>query len=336
MEMKIEKDSPVLMGIDDVFGLIKDDLRKVEESFKITLDSNVYLISKVGEYILRSGGKRFRPMLLLLSARLCGYTGEHNIPFAGVVEFIHTATLLHDDVVDNANLRRGNASANTVWGDGASILVGDYLLSRAFSLAVASGDMRILEVLSNTTTRMAEGEVLQLIKHSDPGTTEEEYLDVVTNKTAVLISASAEVAAMLGGVSADKRAALAAYGMGLGRAYQLMDDCLDYVSSDEELGKPVGNDLTEGKVTMPLIHAMRRATGAERDVIRRAVEADSIEDAELAEVIGIINSYGGIEYTLDRARSYIEEAQRRLDIFEPSVERTALVTVADYVIERTF
>ncbi len=334
--MKIEKDQPVLMGIDEVFGLIEGDLKRVEESFKISLDSNVYLISKVGEYILRSGGKRFRPMVLLLASRLCDYSGDRHIPFAAVVEFIHTATLLHDDVVDNANLRRGAASANTVWGDGASILVGDYLLSKAFSMAVTNGDMDILGVLSATTTRMAEGEVLQLIKHSDPETTEAEYLDVVTNKTAVLISAAAEVAAILGGASARKRDALSAYGMGLGRAYQLMDDCLDYVSSDEELGKPVGNDLTEGKVTMPLIHAYEKGTEAERELIRTAVESDVVEPGDLKAVIEVINRHKGIEYTMTRARGFISEAQAGLEIFDDSVEKSALMAVADFVIERTF
>src|SRR5574337_1310439 len=182
------------MHIQEVFDLIKDDIRVMEDGFRKNLTSDVFLVSKVGEYILKSGGKRFRPMTLLLSARLCGYRGDRHIPLAGVVEFIHTATLLHDDVVDNANLRRGSATANTVWGDGASILVGDYLLSKAFSLAVTHGDMKILKVLSHTTTRMAEGEVLQLLKHSDAATTEKEYLDVVTNKTAVLISAAAQTA----------------------------------------------------------------------------------------------------------------------------------------------
>lgn len=335
MEVEMKEDRESLMSIEEVFGLIEDDIRKVEEGFKKNLNSDVYLVSKVGEYILTSGGKRFRPLVLLLCSRLCGYKGERHVSLAGVVEFIHTATLLHDDVVDNANLRRGNASANTVWGDGASILVGDYLLSKAFSLAVGCGEMRILQVLSHTTTRMAEGEVLQLIKHSDAATTEKEYLDVVTNKTAVLISAAAQVAAILGEVSLEKEVALANYGMGLGTAYQLMDDCLDYVSTDEDLGKSIGNDLREGKVTMPLIHASRNATDDEREFIREAVEADEVTDADLAEVISIINRYGGIEYTLERARAYIDDAVAAIDVFEPTVERAALTAVAQFVIERT-
>ncbi len=324
------------MHIQEVFDLIKDDIRIMEDGFKKNLNSDVFLVSKVGEYILKSGGKRFRPMTLLLSARLCGYKGDRHIPLAGVVEFIHTATLLHDDVVDNANLRRGNASANTVWGDGASILVGDYLLSKAFSLAVLHGDMKILKILSHTTTRMAEGEVLQLLKHSDADTTEKEYLDVVTNKTAVLISAAAQTAGILGEVSLGKEVALANFGMGLGIAYQLMDDCLDYISTDESLGKSVGNDLREGKVTMPLIQSSKKATGPERRVIREAVEADDLDDGKLKEVIAIINKYNGIEYTVNRARAYIEEAKKNLDIFEPNIERAGLLAVADFVIDRTY
>jgi octaprenyl-diphosphate synthase len=323
------------MHIQEVFDLIKDDMRKVEQGFKQNLNSDIYLVSRVGEYILNSGGKRFRPMVLLLSSRLCRYAGERHVALAGVVEFIHTATLLHDDVVDNADLRRGRRSANTVWGDGASILVGDYLLSKAFYLTVANGDMRILGVLAGTTTSMAEGEVLQLLKHSDAETTEKEYLDVVTNKTAVLVSAASRIAGILAGVPPEKENALARFGLGLGIAYQLMDDCLDYASTDEDLGKSVGNDLREGKVTMPLIQASRKATDKERAFIRECVEDDDLSDDRLHEVIGIINRYNGIEYTVERARSYVEEAKRDLDVFDPDIERAALVAIADYVIDRT-
>jgi len=336
LNVQRDKKDGAKMQIQEVFDLVKDDMKKVEAGFKKDLNSDVYLVSKVGEYILKSGGKRFRPMIMLLSARLCDYKGDKHISLAGVVEFIHTATLLHDDVVDNAHLRRGSASANTVWGDGASILVGDYLLSKAFSLAVQSGDMRILSVLSQTTTRMAEGEVLQLLKHSDADTTEKEYLDVVTNKTAVLISAASRIAGILGEVTLEKEVALANYGMGLGTAYQLMDDCLDYTSTDEDLGKSIGNDLREGKVTMPLIQASRKSTRAERELIKEAVEADELPDSKLREIIGIINKYDGIEYTMNRARAYIEESKRNLEIFEPNIERAALMAVGDFVIDRTY
>ena len=323
------------MSMDEVLGLVRGDIAAMEDGFRESLNSNVYLVSKVGEYILKSGGKRFRPMVLMLCSKLCGYKGDRHIPLAGVVEFIHTATLLHDDVVDNANLRRGSASANTVWGDGASILVGDYLFSKAFSLTVRYGDMKVLQVLSDTTTRMAEGEVLQLLKHSDAATTEAEYLDVVTNKTAVLISAAARIAGILSDSGVEKQNALAEYGMGLGIAYQLMDDCLDYVSTDEDLGKSVGNDLREGKVTMPLIHAVAKATEAERQVIKEAVEGDELTAGQLSEVVAIISRHKGIEYTMERARAYIDNAKQNIEMFGPSAERAALMAIADFVIERT-
>ena len=323
------------MRIQEVFDLIKDDIKKVEESLKKNLNSDVWLVSKVGEYILNSGGKRFRPLVMLLCSRLCGYRGERHIPLAGVVESIHTATLLHDDVVDHAHLRRGDRAANAIWGDGASILVGDYLLSKAFSLAVTHGNERILKVLAQTTTRMAEGEVMQLLKHGDIETSEDEYLNVVVNKTAVLISASAQVAAILGEVSLEKEVAPADYGMGLGIAYQLMDDCLDYTSTDEDLGKSVGNDIREGKVTMPLIHAFRTSGSEEKMLLREAVEADFLDDAAVKEVLAVIERHGGISYTLARARAYVDEAKKNLDLFEPDSEKMALLAVADFVIERT-
>ncbi len=323
------------MQIQEVIDLVRGDVARAEESFKKNLNSDVWLVSKVGEYIFSSGGKRFRPLILLLCARLCGYEGESHITLAAVVEFIHTATLLHDDVVDNANLRRGAKAVNSVWGDGASILVGDYLLSKAFSLAVNNGNERILKVLSQTTTRMAEGEVLQLLKHGDIETTEDEYLNVVTNKTAVLMSASAQVAAILGEASLEKEVALANYGMGLGIAYQLMDDCLDYVSNDKDLGKSVGNDLKEGKVTLPLIHAYKKADKAEKGFLKEAVESDGTDDLTVKEVMSIIEGYGGIRYAMDRAGGYIKEAKKELDIFSPDTATAALVAVVDYVIERT-
>ncbi len=324
------------MHIQEVFGLVKDDIKMMEDGFRKNLNSDVWLIAKVGEYILSSGGKRFRPLVMLLSSRLCGYRGERHTQLAVVVEFIHTATLLHDDVVDNARLRRGAVSANTVWGGGASILVGDYLLSKAFSLAIAHGNDRMLKVLAQTTTRMAEGEVMQLLKHSDVNITEKEYLEVITGKTAALFSASAQLAAILGEVNLEREVALANYGMGLGVAYQLMDDCLDYISTDEDLGKSVGSDLREGKVTLPLIQAYRKGSGAEKALIKEALDADELTDARLKDVIAVINRHGGIDYTLEKARAHVEGSKKDLDIFEPDLEKMALIAVADFVIDRTY
>jgi len=324
------------MRIQEAYDIIKEDLKNVEQEFRVNLDSGVYLIRKVGEYILNNGGKRLRPSLLLLSARLCGYHGKRNIPLAAVVEFIHTATLLHDDVIDNASMRRGKTSANTLWGSGASILIGDFLFSKSFCLTVADGDLRILEVLSGTTTQMAEGEVLQLLKDGDVETTEKDYLAVVTNKTASLISAACQIGAILGNVSKERETALAEYGMNLGIAFQLVDDCLDYTSSNKELGKVIGNDLKEGKVTLPLIHTIKNATPAEREEILAAIEADDIKEYQLSSVMALISRYRGIDYSLKRTRHYVESAKACLNSFEPNLERAALMALADYVVERTF
>ena len=329
-----KKETP--MAIDDVYQLIKGDLQAVEDEFRKHLRSRVYLIRKVGEYILMSGGKRFRPSLLILSSRLCGYAGRDCIPLGSIIEFIHTATLLHDDVVDNAQLRRGRASANVVWGNGASVLVGDFLFSKSFYLLVESRDLRVLQVMARTTTQMAEGEVLQLLKCSDVTTTQEEYIAVIVNKTASLISAACEIGAILGGAGKEEREALAEFGLNLGIAFQLMDDCLDYTSKDEELGKAVGNDLREGKVTLPLIHTLRNCSQEEREVIVSAVEGDDLTEDHFQEVIALIRRYRGIEYTRDLAAEYIEKAKEFLHIFAPTIYRSALLTVADYVIERRY
>ena len=324
------------MRIQEAYDTIKQDLKDVDLEFRKNLDSDVHLIKKVGEYVLNNGGKRLRPSLLLLSARLCGYQGSRHIPLASVIEFIHTATLLHDDVVDNAGIRRGKAAANTLWGSGASILIGDFLFSKSFYLTVADGDLNILKVLSSTTTRMAEGEVLQLLKDSDVETTERDYLSVVTNKTASLISVACQIGAILGKVSAEKEKALAGYGMDVGIAFQLVDDCLDYTSSNEELGKAIGNDLKEGKITLPLIHVIKNAAASEREEILTAIKADDLKNSQLSSVISLINKYKGTDYTLSRARQYVENAKACLNIFEPNVERAALIALADYVVERTY
>src|SRR3989304_4722883 len=324
------------MRIQEAYDIIKQDLKDVEHEFRKNLDSDVSLIKKVGEYILNNGGKRLRPSLLLLSAKLCGYKGNRHIPLAAVVEFIHTATLLHDDVVDNANMRRGKASANTLWGNGTSILIGDFLFSKSFHLTVADGDLSILKLLSGTTTQMAEGEVLQLLKGSDVGKNEKDYLSVVTNKTASLIAAACQIGAILGKVSIDKEKVIAKYGMALGIAFQLVDDCLDYTSNNEELGKAIGNDLKEGKITLPLICTIKNATSAEKEEILAAIESDDLKGAQLSSVIGLINKYKGIDYTLSMARQYVENAKACLNIFEPNIERAALIALADYVVERTY
>lgn len=315
-------------------ALIGEDLTNVELQFKKDLQSDVPLIRKVGEYVLASGGKRIRPALLLLSAKLCGYTGNRNVALASVIEFIHTATLLHDDVVDNANLRRGLASANTLWGNEASVLVGDFLFSKSFSLMVADGDLKILKVLSGATTIIAEGEVLQLICTSDLDLTLERYIEVVKAKTAILLSAACQSGAILGQASPRHEAALQQFGMDLGIAFQLMDDTLDYVASEEQFGKSIGHDLEEGKITLPLIHTLGQCTAEERRQIGVIIEKDILEDQDFSTVFHLVGKYDGIKHTIAVANEYVARCKGHLNVFPESPEKEALFDLADYVLTR--
>jgi octaprenyl-diphosphate synthase len=315
-------------------NIIGNDLKNVELQFRKDLESDVPLIRKVGEYVLSSGGKRVRPALLLLSARLCNYGGNQAVPLASVVEFIHTATLLHDDVVDSATLRRGLASANTLWGNEASVLVGDFLFSKSFSLMVDVGNLEILKVFSDATTVIAEGEVLQLLCTGEIDLTEDRYLDVVRSKTAILMSAACEAGAILGGVSAEKRKALADFGMSLGIAFQLMDDTLDYIATEEEFGKSIGHDLEEGKITLPLIHTLRHCSVEERSIIENVIDKDEMTVAEFNQVSSLVQQYGGIEYTVTAARQAVDDCAAHIGCFEQSPVSSALIDLARYVITR--
>ncbi len=316
-------------------NIIGEDLKLVEQQFRKDLQSDVPLIRKVGEYVLSSGGKRVRPALLLLAARLCGYTAEKAVPLASVVEFIHTATLLHDDVVDSATLRRGLASANTLWGNEASVLVGDFLFSKSFSLMVGVGSLEILRVLSDATTVIAEGEVMQLLCTGELELAEEQYIDVVRSKTAILMSAACEAGALLAAASQSQQQALADFGMDLGIAFQLMDDLLDYTATEEEFGKCIGHDLEEGKITLPLIHALRRCNETERVFIAGVVERDEMSLEEFRTVSGLVKKYGGVEYTIESARACVSRCKSHLDSFEASPVREALVSLSEYVVTRS-
>ncbi|NVN89481.1 MAG: polyprenyl synthetase family protein [Desulfuromonadales bacterium] len=316
-------------------NLIGDDLKRVELQFRKDLESDVPLIRKVGEYVLSSGGKRVRPALLLLAARLSGYEGCKAVPLASVIEFIHTATLLHDDVVDSATLRRGLASANTLWGNEASVLVGDFLFSKSFSLMVTVGSMDILRILSDATTVIAEGEVMQLLCTGELDLTEERYINVVRSKTAILMSAACEAGAILGNASPDKQKALSDFGMNLGIAFQLMDDTLDYIATEEEFGKSIGHDLEEGKITLPLIHALRNCSAEERDIIAGVIEKDEMTLDDFRDVSGLVQRYGGIDYTLAAARKYIGGCADHLHEFGASPVREAMLGLAEYVVTRS-
>lgn len=315
--------------------LIGADLKQVEEQFRKDLESDVPLIRKVGEYVLASGGKRIRPAMLLLAARLCNYQGTQAIPLASVVEFIHTATLLHDDVVDSATLRRGLASANTLWGNEASVLIGDFLFSKSFSLMVAVGSLDVLRVMSRATTVIAEGEVLQLLYTGEVELTEEQYIEVVRAKTAVLLSAACECGAILGEASPEQEKAMADFGMELGIAFQLMDDILDYTASEEAFGKSIGHDLEEGKMTLPLIHTLRGCSEDERAAVTLIVEKDQLSSDDFRVVSNLVESYGGIEYTVSRARRCIENCTQHLSCFPAGTCKDALLDLAEYVVTRT-
>lgn len=314
--------------------LIGDDLKVVEQHFLRYLESDVPLIHKVGEYVLSSGGKRVRPVLLLLSAKICNYEGDKGVTVASLIEFIHTATLLHDDVVDSATLRRGLASANTLWGNEASVLIGDYLFSKSFSMMVAVGSMDILRILSGAMTLISQGELMQLLSTGDIDLTEERYIKIISAKTAILMSAACECGAVLGAVSAKEQQALADFGMELGIAFQLMDDSLDYVASEEEFGKSIGHDLEEGKITLPLIHTLRQCTQEERVLIEAVVEKEEMSTEDFKAVSALVNNYGGIEYTVTSAQKYIDNCVAHLNIFEPSPAKEALIELAEYVLAR--
>lgn len=316
-------------------NIIGDDLNNVEMQFRNDLESDVPLIRKVGEYVLSSGGKRVRPALLLLSAKLCGYAGDQAVPLASVVEFIHTASLLHDDVVDSASLRRGLASANTLWGNQTSVLVGDFLFSKSFSLMVGVGSLDILRVFSDATTVIAEGEVLQLLCTGQLDLTEAKYIEVVRSKTAILMSAACEAGAILGKADPEKQRAIADFGMSLGVAFQLMDDTLDYIATEEEFGKSIGHDLEEGKITLPLIHTLRQCNVEERAVIESVIEKDEMMLDEFCNVSALVKKYGGIEYTVAAAKRAVEDCAHHLSCFESSPVSSALLDLANYVITRS-
>jgi len=317
-----------------IYTQIKPDLDRVEAEIQRHLNSSVPLISVVGNYIMKSGGKRLRPLLMILSARLSGYRGNQDATLAVVFEFIHAATLLHDDVVDNAEVRRTRAAANTIWGNPAVVLVGDFLYSKAILLTVGYDNIKILQVLSEATTRMSEGEVLQLIHSDDLETDEQAYMEVIERKTAVLMSAACQIGGIFGGADSTREKALRDYGYHLGVAFQLVDDTLDYTGDTSELGKPVGNDIQEGKATLPLIAAFRQAPTKDRDRIKKIFSADAIGGDEFREVVALVRRNGGIEYTERLAREHVLRAKRTLDNFPEHPSKAVLTDIADYVICR--
>ena len=315
-------------------GLVADDMRAVNELILRRLRSDVVLINQVGHHIVNSGGKRLRPLVVLLAARAAGYQGHRHVDLAAIIEFIHTATLLHDDVVDGSEMRRNQETANAVWGNEASVLVGDFVYSRSFEMMVEMDSMRVMDVLSHATNRIAEGEVLQLLNCNDPDTTEEKYLEVIRRKTATLFEAGTRLGAVLAGMPPAEEQAVAAYGFHLGIAFQLVDDALDYRASAAELGKNIGDDLAEGKPTLPLIRAMLAGTLEQRALIKQTIERGGREDIE--PVLAAIESTGAIDYTRALARMEVDAAKDAITILPPSPPREALLQLADFAVNRTY
>ena len=299
------------------------------------LYSEVELVESIGHYIVDAGGKRLRPLLVLLTAKACGIETERHIPMAAVVEFIHTATLLHDDVVDMSTLRRGRPTVNSAWNNPSSVLVGDFIYSRAFQVLVEIGDLRIMEIMANTTNKIAEGEVLQLLAKSNPQWNESDYMRVIENKTAILFKAAAECGAILADADTKIAQALARFGMHVGTAFQLIDDVLDYQGDAEKMGKNLGDDLAEGKSTLPLLFAMTHCQAGERDLIKTCVTAESFDNEQLQQVIDIIIKSGGITYTQEKAEQQAKLAKACLALLPSSQYRETLGQMVEFALQRS-
>ena len=323
-------------SLDAIDALVSADLQKVNRLIVEKMASKAPLIPQLAGHIVAAGGKRLRPMLTLAAARLCGYAGDRHIALATCVEFIHTATLLHDDVVDESMLRRGQESANAVWGNEASVLVGDFLFSRAFQLMVADGSLKVLKILSDASAVIAEGEVLQLMTTNDTETSEEAYLDVIRSKTATLFAAAAKIGAVVADRPKVEEEALESYGMNLGIAFQLVDDALDYSADQAALGKTVGDDFREGKISLPVVLAWRRGTVEERAFWSRTLERLEQGDDDLRHAIKLMERHGALRDTIERARHYGSIARDALGVFPESDIKSALDEVIDFSIERAY
>jgi octaprenyl-diphosphate synthase len=326
-----------MMDIAAIQNLISQDMQTVNELIKKRLSSKVALVNQLSHYIINSGGKRLRPILVLLSARAFNYQGNHHFLLAAVIEFIHTATLLHDDVVDASELRRGQPTANNIWGNEASVLVGDFLYSRSFQMMVEVNDMRVMKIISDATNVIAEGEVLQLLNCHEPNISENDYLTVIRSKTAKLFEAATQIGAIISEQPLEYEQAMAQYGMHLGTAFQLIDDVLDYSASPEEIGKNVGDDLAEGKPTLPLIYALKQGTPAQQQVLRNAISHGSKENLKenLAEVLATLESTNAISYAKKVAQQEAKKAITALTILPQSRYTTALLSLAEGSVERS-
>ncbi|MCV6605940.1 MAG: polyprenyl synthetase family protein [Porticoccaceae bacterium] len=313
---------------------VESDFLAVNDLIINQLHSDVGLVENIGQYIVDAGGKRLRPLLVLLAANACGYQGKRHIELAAIIEFIHTATLLHDDVVDTSDMRRGRATANARWGNAPSVLVGDFLYSRAFQMLVAIGDMDIMSILADTTNLISEGEVQQLINAGNPEISEEDYFQVIGKKTAQLFEAAAQAGAVLATDDQSRRDAMKLYGHHLGLAFQLVDDALDYQGNAEELGKNVGDDLAEGKPTLPLLAAMRLGNEQQATTVREAIKEAQLD--KLDEVVAIVKQTGALDYTMERAQQQVDFAKQKLAELPDNPLKNTLAELADFSIERHY
>ena len=322
------------MDFKTIQALTADDMAKVNETIQAQLNSDVSLINQLGFYIVSGGGKRLRPLLAILSARALGYQGNGHTMAAAFIEFIHTATLLHDDVVDESNMRRGKATANAAFGNAASVLVGDFIYTRSFQMMTELGSMKILKLMSDAVNVIAEGEVQQLMNCNDPDTTEESYMQVIYSKTARLFESATQIGAILNDAPENVEVALQNYGKYLGTAFQLIDDVMDYTSDGEDMGKNVGDDLAEGKPTLPLLHAMRNTTPENTAMIREAIEKANGMD-RLEDILAVMQEAGSLEYTTHKALEEADKAIAELSVLPESDYKQALVTLAHMAVKRT-
>ena len=325
---------PVTADLAQIFEPIKDDLDRVEQEFERRIQSRVALIPEMGKYIQKSGGKRVRPAVLLMAARLSGYTGDNAVLNASVVEFIHTATLVHDDIIDGADVRRGRLAVHSRWGNDITVLLGDYLYIKSMAMALTQDSLEIVRLLCDVTLRMIEGELYQLTKTGDVDITEEDHFEIIRRKTAYLFGGCAQIGGVLGAVSKEQEHALREFGFNLGVAFQLVDDLLDYTADESALGKPVGGDLREGKVTLPIIYLLQRG-GEEADRLIRAVVSDrAVSKDQWRQITALLREHRTPDLAYDKATEYANRAKASLDVFPASRERDALKALADYVLAR--
>ncbi len=323
------------LDLAQIFEPIRADLDRVDEEFGRHVQSRVALIPQIGQYIRTSGGKRMRPAVLLMASRLAGYTGDRAVLYAAVVEFIHTATLVHDDIIDDADLRRGRLAVHSRWGNDITVLLGDYLYIKSMALALTHDTLDIVRLLCDVTLKMIEGELYQLTKNGDADITEDEHFDIMRRKTAYLFGGCAQIGGLLGGVSNEQELALREYGFNLGIAFQLVDDLLDYTGDAETVGKPIGSDLREGKVTLPLIHLQRQdQNGVGARIIRDVITSRTVSQEQWNDLRRTLREHASIDYAYRRAEEFADRAKKHLYLFPPSQERDALLALPDYVLSR--